>query len=99
MPRLVKYDDIAPDTFMELISNNPILVYEEVQGSPIYVKWTGTEMLIRPRNLSNDPLNEVDLAIQKYYGPGFQFFNNMPEHVKSLMTKNWWFEFEYFFDT
>ena len=99
MPKLVKYDDIAPDAFMDLLTDNPILVYEEVQGSPIYVQWTGNEMLIKPRNLSNDPLNEIDLAIQKYYGPCFQFFNQLEPRVKSLMPKNWWFEFEYFFDT
>lgn len=99
MPKLVKHNDIASETFVDLISNNPIVVYEEVQGSPLYVQWDGQQMQIKPRNLSNDVLNAVDLAIQKYYGPCFQFFNDMEPRIKSLMPKNWWFEFEYFFDT
>jgi len=99
MSRLITQNDITADTFIDLISNNKIIVYEDVQGSPIYAKWDGKNIIIKPRKLSNDPLNIIDLAIQKYYGPVFKFFNMLSENTKSLMPKNWWFEFEYFFDT
>jgi hypothetical protein len=98
MSRLITQNDITPETFIDLISNNNIIVYEDVQGSPIYVKYDGEKIIIKPRKLSNDPLNIIDLAIQKYYGPCFNFFTSLSENVKSLMPKNWWFEFEYFFD-
>ena len=98
MSRLVNHSNIADSVFIDLISNNPIVVYEEIQGSPIYVKFDGQNVLVKPRNLSNDPLNVIDLAIQKYYGPCFSFFQNLSDRVKGLMNKNWWYEFEYFFD-
>lgn len=98
MAKLIEQNDIATETFIELISNNPIVVYEDIQGSPIYAQWTGEEVLIKPRKLSNDTLTDIDLAIQKYYGPCYDFFNSLSDNTKSLLPKNWWFEFEYFFD-
>jgi len=99
MSKLITQNDITAETFIDLISNNKIIVYEDVQGSPIYVKWDGKNIIIKPRKISNDSLNIIDLAIQKYYNPVFKFFNMLSENTKSLMPHNWWFEFEYFFDT
>jgi hypothetical protein len=40
----------------------------------------------------------IDLAMQNYYNPAINFFNNFDMRVKGLMPKNWSFCFEYFPD-
>lgn len=99
MPRLINYTDLSVDSLINILKNHYIVVYEDIQGSTIYVNFDGKEVNIKPRSIQNDNLNLIDLAIQKYYGPVFDFFKNMDERIKGLMPNNWWFEFEYFFDT
>lgn len=98
MPRLINYTDLSVDSLINILKSQYIVVYEDIQGSTIYVQYDGKSILVKPRSLQNEPLNQVDLAIQKYYGPVFEFFQNIDEHVKGLMPTTWWFEFEYFFD-
>lgn len=98
MPRLINYTDLSVDSLIDILKNQYIVVYEDIQGSTIYVQSDGKNIRIKPRNIQNDDLNTIDLAIQKYYGPVFDYFNNLDPRIKSLMPDSWWFEFEYFFD-
>lgn len=98
MPRLINYTDLSVDSLINILKNQYIVVYEDIQGSTIYVQSDGKDIKIKPRNLQNDDINLIDLAIQKFYGPVFEYFKNIDPRVKGLMPDNWWFEFEYFFD-
>lgn len=80
------------------ILNKEIVVYEDVQGSKVYVKWDGENFIIKPKLLHGEPITIVDLATQKYYNKAINFFYNLSDRVKSLMPKKWYFVFEYFPD-
>ena len=84
---------------LDEVFNNDIIVYEDVQGSKIWVNWNGKEFTIKPKNMSSDPINMIDLAMQNYYNPAINYFNGFDVRVKGLMPKGWSFCFEYFPDT
>ena len=83
---------------LEDILNDDIIVYEDVQGSKIWVNWNGQSFTIKPKSISNEPINLVDLAMQNYYNSSIKYFNTFDNRVRGLMPKNWWFCFEYFPD-
>jgi hypothetical protein len=84
---------------LEEIFQDEIIVYEDVQGSKIWVNWNGQNFTIKPRTINSDSINLIDLAMQNYYNPAINYFNTFDSRVKGLMPKNWWFLFEYFPDT
>lgn len=92
-------NDVKDKNILSDIFDNEITVFEDVQGSKIWVNWNGKEFTIKPKRISNDPINLVDLAIQNFYNPAMNYFNGFSSRVKALMPKKWWFCFEYFPDT
>ncbi len=86
------------DNFLDRIFNEEIIVFEDVQGSKIWINWNGSSFIIKPKSISNDPINLVDLAMQNYYNPAINYFNTLDNRVRGLMPRNWWFCFEYFPD-
>ena len=86
------------DETLDIIFNNELIIYEDIQGSKIYVRWTGNKFEIKPKSLSAEPINMIDLAMQKFYNPVYKYLTNLPDRVKSLLNKKWWFCFEYFPD-
>src|SRR5574343_133948 len=98
MSKLVTLNGIDDEKLFDEIFNNDIVIYEDVQGSKIYVNWDGVKFNIKPKSLQSEPINLVDLAIQNYYNPAIEFFNSLDMRVKSLLNKKWWFGFEFFTD-
>jgi len=80
------------------LKDKELLVYEDIQGSTIYVQWSGHKFTIKPKSLRNEPLNFIDLVTQKFYNSAFEYFNKLPSYVTELLNKNWWFCFEFFPD-
>jgi hypothetical protein len=80
------------------IFDNEIIVFEDIQGSKIWVNWNGSEFILRAKSMGNDPISLVDLAMQNYYNNAFNYFQSLDDRVKSLWPKNWSFGFEYFPD-
>lgn len=99
MTKIFKLNSIEKgDDFINIISDKDLLVYEDIQGSRIFVKYDGQKFTIKPKNLRNDNLNFIDLAIQKFYNQAYYYFNSLPQHITDLLNPNWWFCFEYFPD-
>jgi hypothetical protein len=99
MTKLVKLNEESErNHFLKKISNKQLIIYEDVQGSRIYVNWTGEKFIIRPKSVKNDDLNFIDLATQKYYNFAYLYFHSLPDYVTNLLSPNWWFCFEYFPD-
>lgn len=97
MSKLIKLDDnITSDEFIKNLDGKELIIYEDLGGSKIYVKYTGDRFIIKPRNIKNDELSFVDLAIQKYYNKCYLFFNTLPSYVTDILNNNWWYCFEYF---
>jgi hypothetical protein len=97
MSKLIRLNSISDEQLSEIFSKE-ICVFEDVQGSKIYVNWNGKEFTIKPKSLSSDPINMIDLAMQKYYNHAVNYFNSLDSRVKGLLNKSWWFIFEYFPD-
>jgi len=99
MAKLITINGLNDDELLSGLLADEIIVYEDIQGSKIWVNWNGKEFTIRPKSLSNEPINMVDLAMQNYYNPVINYFNSLDERVKGLLNKRWSFCFEYFPDS
>ncbi len=98
MSNLVKLNNNQDTELLNELFNNEIIVLEDIQGSKIWVSWNGKEFVIKPKSLSSEPINMIDLAMQNYYNPAINYFNNLDSRVKSLLNRKWSFCFEYFPD-
>lgn len=98
MTKIIKLNNNIESSkeFIEKIKEKDILIYEDVQGSKIFVKYDGDKFIIKPKTIKNDPLNFIDLTVQKFYNNCFQYFNTLPSYITDLLNTNWWFCFEYF---
>jgi hypothetical protein len=82
--------------FLNLITDKQLVIFEDIQGSKIFVKYDGNKFIIKPKSLKNDPLNFIDLTVQKFYNTAFNYMHSLPSYVTDLLSKSWWFCFEYF---
>lgn len=98
MGKLINLNETESQTLLDEIFSNEIIVFEDVQGSKIWVNWNGKDFSIKPKSISNQEINLVDLAMQNYYNPAIDYLNSLDIRVKSLLNKKWWFCFEYFPD-
>ena len=99
MGKLTKLNSIDDEQVLNDIFNSEIIVFEDIQGSKIWINFNGTDFSIRPRTISNDNINMIDLAMQNYYNPAINYFNSLDTRVRGLLNRGWWFGFEYFPDT
>lgn len=97
MTQIVKLNK-SSENIIDLLNNKELLIYEDIQGAQVFARWTGQKFEIKPKSLNNEPLNFVDLAIQKFYGYIFSYLHTLPEYVTNLLSSTWWFCFEYFPD-
>lgn len=86
------------EDFINIIKDKEIIIYEDIQGSKICVKYDGDNFIIKPKSIKNDELNFIDLTVQKFYNDAYLYFKKLPQQVKDLIDTNWWFIFEYFPD-
>jgi hypothetical protein len=99
MSKLITLNGLNDDEILNSLFEDEILVIEDIQGSKIWVNWNGKEFEIRPKSISNEPINLIDLAMQNYYNPVIKFFTELDERIKSLLNRKWWYCFEYFPDS
>ena len=76
------YRELLNDLF-----NDEIIVLEDIQGSKIWVNWDGAHFNIKPKSVSNESINLIDLAMQNYYNPAINYFNSLDGRIKSLLNK------------
>lgn len=98
MARLITLNDINDITLIDEILSNELTIFEDVQGSKIYVQFTKDGISIKPKSLQSNQLNILDLAIQKYYNRAIDYLSSLDDRVLNMINKNWWFCFEYFPD-
>lgn len=97
MTQIIKLNN-NPEDLVNYLQNKELLIYEDIQGAQIFVRWNGSKFIIKPKSTTNTELNFVDLAIQKFYNQCFQYLHTLPDYVTNLLSTNWWFCFEYFPD-
>ena len=98
MSKLVTLNGSNDHELLSSIFDNEIVVFEDIQGSKIWVNWDGKEFTIKPKSIGSESINLIDLAMQNYYNPAIKFFESLDIRVKSLLNRKWWFCFEYFPD-
>lgn len=98
MSKLITLNGNNDENILNSIFDSEVIVFEDVQGSKIWVNWNGKEFTIKPKSISSEPINLIDLAMQKYYNPAVDYLNSLDIRVKSLLNRKWWFLFEYFPD-
>jgi hypothetical protein len=98
MAKLITINGLNDNELLSGLLSDEIIVYEDIQGSKIWVNWNGKEFTIRPKSLTNDAINLIDLAMQNYYNPVINYFTSLDERVKGLLNRKWSFCFEYFPD-
>lgn len=100
MTKIVKLNNVNnPGEFIDQIKDKELLIYEDIQGSQIYVRYNGDRFIIKPKSIKNDELNFIDLTVQKFYSQSFIFFHSLPDYITDILNPNWWFVFEYFPDS
>lgn len=101
MSKLIELNDLNADNFIELLRDSDISVFENIQGSKIFIEYKHDtdEFLVRSKNVDNNPLNRIDLAIQKYYQKVFDYLDNLDIRVKKLLPIGNVFMCQYFPDT
>ena len=97
MTQIIKLND-QPDNLLDFLQNKELMIYEDIQGAQIFVRWDGTKFILRPKSINNTDLNFVDLAIQKFYSACYSYLHQLPDYVTNLLSQTWWFCFEYFPD-
>jgi len=98
MSRLLTLNSVEDDSIINDILNDDLIIIEDIQGSKIWVNWDGHNFQIRTKSVNGEKINLVDLAMQNYYNPVFDYLNSLEQRVKSLLNRKWWFCFEYFPD-
>ena len=90
-------DEPTPEDFIKKIDGKDLIIYEDIEGSNIYVQYDPNNKLftIRPKSLKNEPLNFVDLSIQKYWDKAFSFFHVLPSYITDMLNPKWIFQFTY----
>lgn len=97
MANILTINNNEKDFNIEDILDSEIIVIEDIQGSKLLVNYNN-EFFFRSKSVNSDNLNIIDLAIQTFYKKAIDYFNDLPDRVKSLLPKEWWFCFEYFPD-
>lgn len=98
MAKLVRLNNVENRKLVERLAKAEIIVYEDIQGHNIYVNWDGENINIKAKSISSEPINMIDVAMQKVYNKALNFFLNLDSRVKSLLKRNHWYGFEYFYD-
>lgn len=98
MGKLLTLNSVEDDSIISDILNDELIIIEDIQGSKIWVNWNGSSFEIRTKSVNGEKINLVDLAMQNYYNPVFDYLNGLDSRVKSLLNRKWWFCFEYFPD-
>ena len=99
MSKLMKLNGNSNETLLNDIFSNEIVVYEDIQGSKIFIRWDGQKFIIKSKSISSEPLNLIDLSLQRYYNHAIEYFNSLDSRVKGLLNKKFWYCFEYFPDS
>jgi len=81
MSRLVNLNSVD-DKILDEIFKDDIIIYEDVQGSKIWVNSDSSGFTIKPKSISNEPINMVDLAMQNYYNSAVRYFNTFDSRMQ-----------------
>ena len=86
MSKLITLNGLNDEEVLNDLFNDEIIVIEDIQGSKIWVNWDGAHFNIKPKSVSNESINLIDLAMQNYYNPAINYFNSLDGRIKSILN-------------
>lgn len=92
------YNLSKSEDILTQICNYEIVVFEDIQGSKLFVRYDGKNFEFIQKNINSEPISLLDLSLQKYYNKAINYFYALPDRAKKLLSKNYHFCFEYFPD-
>lgn len=97
---LIRHTDLTSTQFLKLLTEQPIIVYEDIQASKIWCSFNKLTKTweIKPKSPNGIAINMVDLAYQKYYKYVYAFLISLPSEATDLLRQGFQFGFEYFPD-
>lgn len=99
MSKIIELNDKNAGDFMGMLRDNELVIYEDIQGSKIWVNWDHkNNVYIRPKTLDNYPINLIDLAMQKVYNKAYLYLSTFEQSILDMIPTNFYFCFEYFYD-
>ena len=90
-------NDINDTNLLDDIFNQDLIIYEDIKGFEVFVRFDGDDFLIKD-TIDSNPVNFIDDSIQTFYGKILAHFESLDQRVKSLIPKKWWFNFQYLED-
>lgn len=98
MSKLINLSELNVENFINLLRDEEIIIYENISGSKIFFRFNDTQLIIKTKNIDNQPLNKIDFALQKFYDKAIQHLENLDYRIKKLCPDTHWFICEYFPD-
>lgn len=95
---MIIINNINDEQFLDNLFNQELIVYEDIKGDTIWVRWDGEDFLIKS-DLNAEPVNIIDDSMEDFYSKALDYFNSLSERIKKLLNKKWWFGFQYFPET
>lgn len=83
------------EEFLDNLFTKELIVYEDIKGYQIFVKWDGEDFLIKSE-FDSEPINIIDDSVESFFGKAFNYLNSLSNRVKSLLNKKVWYVFQYF---
>ena len=66
MAKLITLDSLDGEKFINKLKDRELIVYEDIQGSKIWVNYDGRNWNIRPKSVTAEPISMIDLAMQRW---------------------------------
>ena len=87
MSRLVTLNEVEDEEILNELFGDEITVFEDIQGSKIWVNWNGKEFTIKPKSLKKERLafRIGQLDVQRIKPP---FFRKRCSSIFSLLIKD-----------
>jgi hypothetical protein len=75
MSKLVTLNNLKTKAdFLNKLKDKNLIVYEDVQGSKIFINYSNGEIKIKKQSLKREPLGDLELLMHKYYHKAYFFF-------------------------
>lgn len=84
---------------IDALRKEPIMIYEDVQGSKFFANWDGKRWSFKAKSINNHPLTQFDLVVQRYWTGAVNYMMSQKPEITGLLNPDWWFCFEYFPDS
>src|SRR6478735_8050169 len=89
MSKMIELTDLNSDNFLEMLKNEDIIMYENIQGCKLFFSFNGEEVILKQKSINNDPINFIYISLQKFYNKALYHLINLDPRIKNLCQGKW----------